>query len=80
MNPAEPVPGAILIRAPLGKDAILAADVLRRAEIPARICTSLANLSQAVDENAGAIEHVHFLERFQRQWMTVVLIVIVFEV
>ena len=55
MNSPEPAPGTVLIRAPLGKDTALAAAVLEQAAIPARICSSLTDLGQAVDENAGAV-------------------------
>ena len=46
---------AVLIVAPIGKDAALAAGVLEQADIPARICDRLSQCSARISENTLAI-------------------------
>ena len=45
----------VLVLAPLGRDAELAVDVLRRSDIQARICTDLDELTAQLARNRGAI-------------------------
>lgn len=47
--------GAVLIVAPIGKDAALAADVLRRAGINAKICARVAEAAAEFGESTSAI-------------------------
>jgi PAS domain S-box-containing protein len=47
--------GAVLIAAPLGKDALLAAQVLERAGIPAKICDGLNEIADQLDDTTTAI-------------------------
>jgi len=47
--------GAVLIAAPLGKDAVLAAQVLERAGIPAKICEGLTEIADRLDDTTAAI-------------------------
>ena len=46
---------AVLIAAPLGKDAVLAAQVLERAGIVAKICQRLSEVAERLDETTNAI-------------------------
>ena len=55
MTPAEIPSDAVLIVAPIGKDAALAASVLVQAEIPARVCLSLIDASKQLSESALAL-------------------------
>jgi PAS domain S-box-containing protein len=47
--------GAVLIAAPLGKDAVLAAQVLERAGIAAKICGGLTEIADQLDDTTTAI-------------------------
>jgi PAS domain S-box-containing protein len=47
--------GLVLIVAPTGRDAFLAADVLGKAGVTARICPSLGALAAAIDNDVGAV-------------------------
>ena len=47
--------GAVLIAAPLGKDAVLAAQVLERAGIAAKICGELTQIANQLDDTTTAI-------------------------
>jgi signal transduction histidine kinase len=44
----------ILIFAPVGRDAVLAADVLKRSEIDAHVCSSMRDFCRDVETGAGA--------------------------
>jgi PAS domain S-box-containing protein len=48
-------PGEVLIAAPLGKDAVLAAGVLERAGIRAKICGRLTEVAERFNETTNAI-------------------------
>jgi PAS domain S-box-containing protein len=52
---ADDSPGAVLIAAPLGKDAVLAARVLEGAGIRAEICDRLRDVAARLDDNTNAI-------------------------
>ena len=52
---ADDSPGAVLIAAPLGKDATLAARVLERAGIRAKICDRLQDVAARLDDTTNAI-------------------------
>ncbi|MBJ7314053.1 response regulator [Rugamonas sp. CCM 8940] len=45
----------ILIHAPLGRDAALAAEVLARAGLPAQVCAGLDELARQLDQGAGCV-------------------------
>jgi PAS domain S-box-containing protein len=47
--------GTVLIVAPKGRDAFLAADVLGKAGVPTRICSGLADLATQVNDDSGAV-------------------------
>lgn len=55
MTKAEPSPGAVLIVAPLGKDALLAAQALQGADISARACTDLDDAARNLGETTTAL-------------------------
>jgi signal transduction histidine kinase/CheY-like chemotaxis protein len=46
---------SVLVYAPVGRDAQLTADLLTRAAIPCRICTSLAHLCDLMADDVGAL-------------------------
>src|SRR5579872_5245757 len=47
--------GQVLIAAPTGRDAFLAADVLSKGGVPTRVCASLAELAAGIDCEVGAV-------------------------
>jgi PAS domain S-box-containing protein len=47
--------GEVLIAAPIGRDAVLAAEVLGKAGLVTRICSGLAELAAAIHDDAGAV-------------------------
>lgn len=51
----DDLPGAVLIAAPLGQDAVLAASVLGRAGIRARVCDRLSEVAERLNESTNAI-------------------------
>src|SRR3954468_17843534 len=52
---ADDFPGTVLIAAPLGKDATLAAQALERAGIRAEICSRLQEVAARMDDTTNAI-------------------------
>ena len=52
---ADDSSGAVLIAAPLGKDAVLAARVLERAGVRGEICARLQEVAARLDDNMNAI-------------------------
>ncbi|HEV3410046.1 MAG TPA: ATP-binding protein, partial [Chthoniobacterales bacterium] len=55
MRSARDEGGTVLIAAPVGKDAILAARVLEQAGVPARICASVAEAAREMSESTAGI-------------------------
>lgn len=47
--------GTVLVLAPRGQDARLAADALARAEIPAEICQELFEVAQRLTDDANLL-------------------------
>jgi PAS domain S-box-containing protein len=85
---ADDSPGPVLIAAPLGKDAILAARVLERAAIGAKICDGLREVAARLDDTTSAIlvavealvaaDVPSLLERLEQQppWSDIPLIIL----
>jgi len=44
-----------LVHAPVGRDAVLTQDVLKRADLPCHICGDIADLCEELEQGAGAI-------------------------
>jgi len=55
MTTTDASSGAVLIVAPIGKDAVLAAEVLGRADIPARVCANLLDATASLQETTKAL-------------------------
>jgi len=55
MTPPTETPGAVLILAPAGRDARLAASVLEQAAIPARVCQNVDQLLVGLDDEIAAV-------------------------
>ncbi|MDQ6860155.1 MAG: ATP-binding protein [Verrucomicrobiota bacterium] len=55
MTPAEVSAGAVLIVAPLGKDALLAAQILQGADIAAKACADLNDAAENLGETSTAL-------------------------
>ncbi len=55
MTKAESSPGIVLVVAPLGKDAVLAAEILREAQISASVCADLTEAAQSFGETTAAL-------------------------
>ncbi|MFL6590726.1 MAG: ATP-binding protein [Chthoniobacterales bacterium] len=85
---ADDSSGAVLITAPLGKDAVLAAQVLERAGIRAEICSRLQDIAACLDDTTNAIvvaaealvasDVPSLLDRLERQppWSDIPLIIL----
>jgi len=54
MSPGENTDGRVLVTAPLGRDAELIASLLRKAGIASQECRTVAELTSAMNEGAGA--------------------------
>jgi DNA-binding response OmpR family regulator len=52
---ADESAGAVLIVAPIGKDAALGAEVLRRAGIASKVCASIADAAAALNAETSAL-------------------------
>ncbi|MGI8819411.1 MAG: ATP-binding protein [Chthoniobacterales bacterium] len=55
MTTSEAPPGAVLIVAPIGKDAVLAAEVLKQAGIGAKACPNLDRAAQSLGDTTTAL-------------------------
>ena len=55
MTSAENSSGAVLIVAPIGKDASLAAELLRKSGVSAEVCPSLSDLAARIGSNTNAV-------------------------
>ena len=55
MTPADTSAGVVLIVAPLGKDALLAAELLQKSAISAQICSTVAEAAGQVGDDTNAI-------------------------